>query len=245
MMSGNQIGAMGGGLLGAGLGQFLGNWQNPVNQAGNTLNQIPGQMGQYYNPYISAGNQALPQLQQQYNQLLGGLPDLQQQYGNAMSNPGGVYNQIQSGYQQSPGFQFALKQALAGSNNANAAGGMAGSPMAQQQNMQVASGLASQDFNNYMQNALGVYGMGLQGEQGLYNEGLGGLGGLGQLGYNASNEMANNLGQSLLSKSMLQYAGQNAQNQNQGSMWGALGGGLGSLLGAFPGQIGSAIGSFL
>jgi hypothetical protein len=40
--------------------------QNPANGAQGYLNQIPGMMQGYYNPYIQAGQQALPQLQQQF-----------------------------------------------------------------------------------------------------------------------------------------------------------------------------------
>lgn len=136
---------------------MFGHYHNPSNSAMPYFNQVPGIMNQYYSPYINAGNQELPYLQNQYQGL--------------MNNPGQMINSIGSNYQQSPGFQFQLQQALQGSNNAAAAGGLAGSPEHQQQNMSLATDLANQNYNQYLQNALGQYDVGLEGAQGLYNTG--------------------------------------------------------------------------
>lgn len=136
---------------------MFGHYHNPSNSAMQYFNQVPGIMNQYYSPYINAGNQELPYLQNQYQGL--------------MNNPGQMINSIGSNYQQSPGFQFQLQQALQGSNNAAAAGGLAGSPEHQQQNMSLATDLANQNYNQYLQNALGQYDVGLEGAQGLYNTG--------------------------------------------------------------------------
>jgi len=87
-------------------------YKNPADSANKYIDQIPGQTSQYFQPYINAGQNALPQLQGQYNDLL--------------NNPGGKLNQMGGQFQQSPGFQFALQQALQGSGHAAAAGGMAG-----------------------------------------------------------------------------------------------------------------------
>jgi hypothetical protein len=187
--------------------QFFGGGNtDPSKGAMEYLHQIPGQIAPYFDPYINAGK--------------GAIGTLQGQYGNLLGNPGGMLNQIGQGYQQSPGFKFAMQQALQGSGNAAAAGGMAGSPQHQQQNMQLASDIASQDYNNWMHNALGLYGQGLSGEQGLYAGGL-----------QAGTSMADQIAQMLASKAQLSYAGQASQNA---------GGGMGSMLGT----IGS-IASFL
>lgn len=200
----NQMGmASGIGSLGAGLLGMLFPSQNPASAAMPYLNQI-GSANQYLAPWQQAGT--------------GALSTLQGQYGNLLSNPSGVMNAIGANYHQSPGFQFALQQALQGANHGAAAGGMAGSAANQQQNMGVATQMGNQDYYNYMQNALGLYGQGLQGEQGLANTGM-----------EAGNNMASNLAQMLSAQAQLAYAGQEGQNQNQSSNFGNIMSGIGDL----------------
>jgi hypothetical protein len=201
--------AAGVGGLGAGLMGMFDPSQNPASAGMPYLNQISGVNQQYLNPYNQMGQQA--------------GQNLQGQYGSLLSNPGGVLNQIGSSYHQSPGFQFALHQALMGANQGAAAGGMAGSPMGQQENMGVATGMANQDYYNYLNHAMGMYGQGLQGEQGMYQGGL-------QAGMGA----ANNISQALANQAQMAYAGQANQNQNQGSIFSNIAGGIGDLA-AFSG----------
>jgi len=179
----------------------ISNWfgGNPSDAAQPYLNQIPGMLQGAYNPYIQAGQQALPSLQQQYGALMNG---------NFINNMG-------KNFQQSPGFQFQTNQALGAANRAAAAGGMAGSPMEQQQIAGTVNNLANQDYYNWMNHAMGAYGAGLQGEQGLYTT-----------GFNAANQYAGDMGSALESQANLAYAGQ--QNQNQMGA-GILGAGLGFL----------------
>jgi hypothetical protein len=212
---GNEMGSKGGidwkGLLketspviGSLFGNLFGHdqWKNPADAAMPYLNNLPDQLKPYYEPYIQAGQGALPQLQQQF--------------GNLTNDPGGRLNQIGAGYQKSPGFDFALKQALQASGNAAAAGGMAGSPQHEYLNMEKATGLANQDFNNWLSNAIGLYGTGLSGQQNLYNT-----------GFQASQGLGDSLGANELSKALLQYQGQGMQNEHDtdksGSLWGSLG----------------------
>lgn len=197
---------LGMGTLGAGLGGLFGGGKNPADAANKYLNQIPGQAGQYLQPWMNAGQNALGPLQEQYNSLLG--------------SPGDKLNKIGESYQQSPGFKFALDQALAAGNRSAAAGGMAGSPAAQQQNMATATGLANQDYNNWMQNALGLFGQGLSGEQGL-----------AQMGQQSGQSMSDLIAQQLAQQAQLSYAGQASKNQS--NPWGNILGGIGGLLGAF------------
>jgi hypothetical protein len=200
-------------------GVMGGNYKNPADSAMGYMNQIPGQLNQYLSPYINAGKEQLPGLQNQYNSL--------------MSNPGGKVNEIGQGYHESPGFQFALQQALQGGNHAAAAGGMAGSPQHEQQNMGVATGLANQDYNQWLQHALNSYGQGIQGSQGLYNTGA-------QTGMAMGQDMASVLAQ----QAGLAYQGQNAENQHEGGMWGSLMGALGTAGGfAFGGPPGAMAGN--
>lgn len=185
-----------------GLFDFL--YDDPSKDAQKYLNRIPGTVKPYYDPYIQAGQRQLPGLEQQYGQL--------------MNDPGGRMNEIGSSFQQSPGFQFALQQALQGSGQAAAAGGMAGSPQHEQQNMGIATQLGNQDYYNYLGNALNMYTQGLQGSQGLYNS-----------GQNASNSLADLLASGLGSQASLGYAGGANQNMMGLGTLGLLGGGLSSL----------------
>jgi hypothetical protein len=94
---------------------------------------------------------------------------------------------------------------------------MQGSPEQQQNLANTVSGLANQDYYNYLQGALGLYGSGLQGMQGLYTTGA-----------NAANNYGNNLGEIGLASAQNAYSGAQAQNNANQSMFS----GLGSLLGA-------------
>lgn len=198
----------GGAILGGGLGGILGslfNNQSPSDAANQYLNQMPGQISPYFQPYIQAG--------------AGALGPLQGQYSNLMSDPGGMLNKIGAGYHQSPGFNFALNQALKAAGQGAAAGGMAGSPMAQQQNMATATGMANQDYYNWLNQAQGMYGMGLQGEQGLAGMGM-------QAGTNMANVIAAQLAQQAADA----YQQQAQQNQGLMSGLGSIGTVIGSML---------------
>lgn len=173
-------------------------YKNPAESAMPYLNQMGGQSGQYLNPYITAGQGAMGQLQGQY--------------GNLISNPGQMFNQFGQSFQQSPGYQWQLGQGLQAANQAAAAGGMLGTPAHQQQSQQVAQGLANQDYYNYMNPVMNMYGQGLQGLQGI-----------NQMGYGASNQMANTLMEQLMAQAQTAAYGTQGQNQN-------IGGSIGSIL---------------
>lgn len=186
------------------LSNLFGGGKNPADAAMPYLNQIPGQTQQYQQPWFDAGK----------NQLAG----LQDQYGQLLKDPGGKMNQIGQSFQQSPGFKFAMDQAMQGGNHAAAAGGMAGSPQHEQQNMQMATDLGNQEYNNWMQNALGMYGQGLQGSQGMANQ-----------GQQAGQSMADMIAQTLAQQANLQFQGQRQQNQNKNDLWGGIAKGIGSI----------------
>lgn len=109
------------------------------------------------NPYSQAGRNAISPLQDQFAQLL--------------SDPSALFAKLASGYQQSPGYQFQQQQGQGAAMNAAAAGGMAGSPMHQQNAANISENIANQDFYNYMSKALGLYGTGLQGMEDIFKTG--------------------------------------------------------------------------
>ena len=203
--------------IGGGLYNLFGPGPGIAKEANKYLNQIPGAMQPYYQPYMSAGQNALGQLMGQYGQLTGSTGD--------------VYNKLAGGYQQSPGFQSALKQALGAASNQAAAGGMTGTPQAQLQSADVAGTLAQKDFGDYMSRMMG-----------LYNTGLSGLSGINQQGFGASTDYANMLGSILGQQGQYGAMEKAMRNQQRGQGIGQLFGGLGSL---FAGPLGGFFGKMM
>ena len=206
----------GGGEMGGGLGSPLGGlisalggifggggWSNPADAAMEYLKKIPGTITPYFDPYINAGHSAL-------NSLMG-------QYGNLIGDPGSVMSMLGKGFQQSPGYQFQVNQAGDAANRAAAAGGMLGSPQEQQQVANTVNQLANQDYYNYLNQAKGLYGMGLQG-----------LGGINQMGYGASTQLADMLANIMGQEAQYGFSGQDLENQRNAarnaSLWNAIGG---------------------
>lgn len=175
---------------------------DPSRGAMNYLDQIPGQMKPYYNPYINAGR--------------GAMGRLQGAYGEMMDDPSAIISRLGAGYKQSPGFQRRMDQSMGAITNANASGGMTGTPQHEQQAAQMAGDLTSEDYNRYLDRAMGLYGGGVQG-----------FGDMNKMGYGASTDLAQNLAQILMSKSNLNYAGQASQNKNTSDLLGALAGMMG------------------
>lgn len=199
---------MGAGNLLGGLGGFLfGGNKNPADAANKYIGQIPNATSPYYAPWLKAGMGAIPKLEGQYDQLI--------------NNPGGKFNDIGQSFHESPGFKFALDQALGASGNASAAGGMAGSPQHSQQNMELATGLANQDYYNYMKGATGLFGQGLEGLQGMSKS-----------GQEAGSSLADQIAQMLSQQGANAFEGAAGKNAANSSLFGNIGSGLG-LLSAF------------
>lgn len=199
------------------MGIFDSLFPNPADSAQGYLSQIPEMLKQYYNPYVQGGQQA-------YGQLQG-------QYGNLMNDPGGMMNKIGQGYQKSPGYDFQMQQGLAGINNAAGSGGMMGSPMHQQQAGEMAGNLANQDYYNYLNHAMSMYGQGLSGMEGM-----------NKMGFEGTNELAGGLGGNLQSQASLGFAGQANQNQMLGDLMKQLSTLAGSMYGMPPMSQGGSYG---
>jgi len=195
---------------------------DPSKDAMNYLNQIPGTIKPYYDPYITAGQGALTDLQKQYQSLTGMGPTVQNQYLKLIQDPTAMMNQIGSGYTASPGYQYQVDQATQQANKAAAAGGMLGSPSEQQYVANTTNQLANQDYYNYLNHALSQYNTGLSGATGLYNTGLGIESDINHMGYNASDTLAQSLANNLASQANLSYAGAANQNAAKSGLWGGL-----------------------
>lgn len=86
-------------------------------------------------------------------------------YKQLMEDPQKIMEMLSSGYQSSPGYQFKLQQALQAANQAHAAGGSLGTPANAYDDMNVANGIASQDFNDFYNRKLGLFNTGVSGNQ--------------------------------------------------------------------------------
>lgn len=187
------------GSIGGGLANIF---NNPADAAMGYSEQLPGTVTPYYQPYIDSGMGALGTLEEQFSQLI--------------NNPQAIQQMLAGGFQTSPGYEFSMQQGMNASNNAASAGGMLGSPAHTYNSQQTAQGIANQDFYNYFDRMLGLYGTGLSGMQGI-----------NQMGYQASDALAGLLGQNLMNQASISAMGK--QNQNSGI--GGIVGGATSALG--------------
>lgn len=195
------------GILTAGKGLYdmFGHHKNPADGAINELDQIPGKVKPYYDPYMTAGKDSLDKLKGEYDTLT--------------SNPGGKYNDLVSGYKQSPGYANTLREALGASDAGAARGGSLGSAMHQQNNAEVAGNVADKDFENYVKNVLGLYGTGITGNEGIEKQ-----------GYDASTGYGNLVGNVGGQKGAYRYMGDVSTNKGNSQNWGNVVGGFGTAL---------------
>jgi hypothetical protein len=179
---------------------------NPANSAMPYLNQVPGMLQSTLGPY------------NQFGQFAGG--QLQNQIGQLLNNPTALMKMLGGGFQQSPGYQFSVDQATNAANRAAAAGGMAGSPAEQQALAGAVTGLANQDYQNYLNSIMGLYGQGLGAAQNMFGTGAG-----------AANQIAQGLQTNLGNQANLAYTGQQNQNMMQAGGAGQIAGALGAIPG--------------
>ncbi len=185
------IGAGIGGLASGLKGLFGGHGPNPGFEANKIINQIPGQTKGYFDPYINNGQNALNERMKRYGQ-----------------DPTEIYNKLGAGYQQSPGYKFQMDQAMQAAQNAAGSGGMLGTPYNQQVAQEGAQGIASKDYENYLNHVLGIYG-----DQNT------GLSDITHGGQTASSDFAKLLAEALGASANYQYAGQEGENKAHGNDW--------------------------
>lgn len=160
---------------------------DPSREAGKSLDKIPGQTNQYEQPFFNAGSGQLPQLNDIYKQL--------------MSDPSKIMDMLGKGYKESPGYQWNLKQGTEAINNANAAGGMLGTPQHEQMAGEMASGLASQDYQKFMDHIMNLFQGGVTGSQTMANQGQA-----------AGSDIASRIAKYLTDQATLKYTGQQSRN---------------------------------
>lgn len=192
-----------------------------MDAANQYLNQIPGVGHQGYDPYINSGLDASGRTKSKYEEL--------------MSDPTAFINKLMEGYKPSEGYQFQKDQLTKELSNTAAAGGVAGTPMDQMNQAEGIQGLLGKDMQQFLQNVLGVFNTGLEGEEGIATR-----------GYDASKNLTDLLGGALNQQGGLAFQDQQQKNKNKNDLWSmfgkALGAGAGGLLGGVPGaKVGSSI----
>lgn len=165
------------GLVKAGLGALLNNnnasGQKAIMNAANTA-------AANYQPYYAAGTQAENT-----------LADL---YGN---NGSAAQTAAMQNFQNTPGYQFSLNQGLNALNANNAAMGQTLSGNALEGINNYAQGVASQQYNNYINQLQNLASGGMSAAGGMGTAGLTGAAARAQLGQNNANNMNTAIGTGL------------------------------------------------
>jgi hypothetical protein len=195
---------------------------NPMNSANPYLNQIPGVAHQGYDDYINQGKDASGKTKGAYEGM--------------MNDPTGFINHIMENYKTSEGYGFAKDKLTKEMGNTAAMGGVAGTPMDQMNQAEGVQGLLSKDMQQFLQNALGRYDKGLEGEEGIAGR-----------GYSASGNLTDALGNALNQQGGLAFQdtqSRNAQNSaDKKGLWDMFGKALGAGAGfAFGGPAGAGVG---
>lgn len=185
---------------------FGGPKANPMGEANNYLNQIPGIAHEGYDTYIEEGKNAGGKAQGAYDEL--------------MNDPTGFINKLMEHYETSKGYNAQKDLLTSELSNTAAAGGVAGTPLDQQNQGTAIQGLLSKDMQQFLENALGVY-----------NRGLGGQETVAQRGYDASGKLTDALGTNLTTQGTLGFQNASQKNSDRNSWFKtlsqALGGGIG------------------
>ncbi len=203
--------------------------------AGGDLSSGNNQANGYMQPFYNGGQNAFNQWQQNTTNMGNDLSQYhnmgQQQWQASQQTPQQYYQNIMSGYQQSPQAAYAQQQAQRAGNAAGAASGMIGSGAfvngMQRNANQISQGDQQQYYNNVMgSNQAQMQDLqNYQGQQSQYNNMLGQQ---ANIGYGAAGQMGN---------WAMQNGMQQAYQDNQGmdNMFGLAGasqaaGGIGGLI---------------
>ena len=169
---------------------------DPAKAANKYSQQIPGVGHKYYDPYIDEGRGAGTRLQGEYNKML---------------DPTAFMNSIMGNYKESEGARYGRDKLGREIGATAAAGGIAGSPYHQREYGEMAGDIMSKDMHQYLQDALGIYGGGISGEQDIYHK-----------GFDASGSLADLLAGNLNSQGTMAFAGAQQKNMDRQALLNAL-----------------------
>ncbi len=194
-----------------------GHHSSPADAANKYLNQIPNVAHQGYDPYIQQGQAVDTKLNSQYDTMT--------------SDPQAFIDNLMKNYKTSEGYNFQKDALTKGLGATAAAGGVAGTPLDQLNQGQAIQGLLSQDQQQYLQNALSVFGQGQAGQQTVSNR-----------GFNATGSLTDTLGNALNQQGGLAFQGQTQKNSDKNAIVQALIKALGVGAGGYFSGGGSLIG---
>jgi hypothetical protein len=193
--------------------------KSPMDAANQYLNQIPGVGHKGYDPYVNEGRDASGKTKTKYEEL--------------MNDPTAFINKLMEGYKPSEGYNYQKELLQRELGNTAAAGGIAGTPLDQENQGTMIQKLLSGDMQQFLKNILGEFHVGLAGEEGIAGR-----------GYDATKQLTDLLSGALNQQGGLAFQDQQQQNQNKNDKWNmfgkALGAGVGGLVGGAPG---AAVGS--
>lgn len=188
--------------------------KNPADAAMPYYEQIPDILKQYLQPFVDQG--------------MDSMSILSSQYGDLVNDPTSFIDSIMNDYTSSAGYKAQSEQMLGQAANTSAAGGFTGTSTDVYNQSKIVNDLMAQDQQQYLQNALGVYGTGLQGEQSLFNT-----------GYNAAGQLSSGLAGNLSTEGSLAFQGQAQKNASNNALMSSLakaaGAGAGFYFGGVPG----------
>ena len=193
---------------------------NPANAGMGYLNQIPGQVGPYYQPYIGYGRNAYDLMNPVLSQMT--------------SDPAGYMKKLMAGYAPSTQYQMDEAAMTKAAGNSAAAGGMRGSSQDINNQAQITDRLMGQDMQQWLNNAMGVQDQGLAGEGHLFDT-----------GFEASKGYADTLANVLGSQSQLAFQGQREKNLDNQDLFSGLIKALGGAGGLLGGGGGAGLGGDL
>ena len=196
--------------------------QQGFQNAYNTQQAAFQPVQQNLNPYIQAGQQAMGQ---------------QQNYWNQNQNPQQTLDTWMKGYNQTPYAQYLINQAEGQANNAAAMSGTLGSLPNRRGDMQIASDISGGQMNNYLGNLYNQQGAMQNNWNDILGRGAQASNELSQYGLQNSEQLAQDQANMGIARG--------SQDEARSSMWGNLfGNGLGVAAGMMhlPAQVGSAIG---
>ena len=169
---------------------------DPQKDANKYMEQIPGIGKQYYNPFIERGARAGNNLEGEYGKMM---------------NPTTFMDDIMKNYQMSQGATYQRDKLGKGIGATAAAGGFAGTPEHQTEYGEMANKIMSGDMQQYLQNALGIYGTGMKGEENFFNK-----------GYDASSLLADLIAGNLASQGGLAFKAASDRNADRSALMNAI-----------------------
>jgi len=151
-----------------------------IDQATEEQRWLQEMLSGEYDPYLSAGKTAIGEY----------LPAIQ-----AMGDPSAFYNQMLSGYEESPAAQLARQEGLQAMQQGASASGMIGSGEFLKNMLKYGQQLTSADERQYFDNMMDIYGQYTGGLQNISSGGQQALGTYGGLSEGVSSNISDLLAQ--------------------------------------------------